>query len=72
MVLGVVYSLRCYLTRRETIFNKAILTRERHDRLQKAAAEAMADSIGEPAVKPEPAEVSGTKDKIAEEKLSKA
>jgi len=42
------------------------------ERLKKAAAEAMADSIGEPAVKPEPAEVSGTKDKIAEEKLSKA
>ena len=40
------------------------------ERLKKAAAEAMADSIGEPDRKPEPAETSGTKDKIAEEKLS--
>jgi hypothetical protein len=40
------------------------------DRLKKAAAEAMADNIGEPARKPEPAETVGTKDKIAEEKLS--
>jgi len=38
--------------------------------LKAAAAEAMADSIGEPGVKPEPAEISGTKDKVAEEKLS--
>src|ERR1700709_786391 len=40
------------------------------ERLKKAAAEAMADSIGEPTRKPEPAETVGTKDKIAEEKLS--
>jgi hypothetical protein len=40
------------------------------ERLKKAAAEAMADNIGEPARKPEPAETSGTKDKIAEETLT--
>ena len=40
------------------------------ERLKKAAAEAMADSIGEPARKPEPAETSGTKDKVAEEVLT--
>ncbi|CAG8953723.1 hypothetical protein HYFRA_00006612 [Hymenoscyphus fraxineus] len=40
------------------------------ERLKKAAAEAMADSIGEPARKPEAAETVGTKDKIADEKLS--
>lgn len=40
------------------------------ERLKKAAAEAMSDSIGEPARKPEPAEVVGTKDKIADQKLS--
>ncbi|KAH6724685.1 hypothetical protein BKA61DRAFT_588935 [Leptodontidium sp. MPI-SDFR-AT-0119] len=40
------------------------------DRLKKAAAEAMNDSIGEPTRKPEAAETSGTKDKIAEEKLA--
>lgn len=40
------------------------------ERLKKAAAEAMADNIGEPELKPEPAETSGTKDKIAEEKLT--
>ena len=40
------------------------------ERLKKAAAEAMADSIGDPARKPEPAEMSGTKDKIAEETLT--
>jgi len=40
------------------------------ERLKKAAAEAMADNIGEPVRKPEPAETSGTKDKIAEEKLA--
>lgn len=39
------------------------------DRLKKAAAEAMADSIGEPARKPEASETVGTKDKIADEKL---
>ncbi|CZT40112.1 related to CUE5 Protein containing a CUE domain that binds ubiquitin, which may facilitate intramolecular monoubiquitination [Rhynchosporium secalis] len=39
------------------------------DRLKKAAAEAMNDSISEPARKPEPAEIAGTKDKTAEEKL---
>jgi hypothetical protein len=40
------------------------------ERLKKAAAEAMADNIGEPARKPEPAETVGTKDKIADEKLT--
>ncbi|KAL2076124.1 hypothetical protein VTL71DRAFT_1067 [Oculimacula yallundae] len=40
------------------------------DRLKKAAAEAMNDSISQPARKPEPAETVGTKDKIAEEKLA--
>src|SRR4051812_2950557 len=40
------------------------------ERLKKAAAEAMADNIGEPAKMPEPAETIGTKDKIADEKLS--
>lgn len=40
------------------------------ERLKKAAAEAMADSIGEPARKPEPTETVGTKDKIADDKLS--
>merc|ERR1711939_782832 len=40
------------------------------ERLKKAAAEAMNDSISEPARKPEPAETTGTKDKIAEEKLA--
>lgn len=42
------------------------------ERLKKAAAEAMADSIGEPAVKPEPAETIGTKDKIAEDLTGKS
>lgn len=40
------------------------------ERLKKAAAEAMADNIGESARKPEPAETSGTKDKIAEDALT--
>jgi len=40
------------------------------ERLKKAAAEAMADNIGEPTRKPEPAETSGTKDKLAAEKLT--
>ena len=40
------------------------------ERLKKAAAEAMAENIGEPARKPEPAEITGTKDKIAEDKLA--
>jgi len=40
------------------------------DRLKKAAAEAMNDSISEPARKPEAAEITGTKDKIADDKLS--
>ena len=40
------------------------------ERLKQAAAEAMADSIGEPARKPDPSELVGTKDKIADEKLS--
>jgi hypothetical protein len=40
------------------------------ERLKQAAAEAMADNIGEPARKPEPAETSGTGDKIAEETLT--
>lgn len=39
------------------------------ERLKKAAAEAMADNIGEPARKLEPAETIGTKDKFADEKL---
>ena len=39
------------------------------ERLKKAAAQAMADPIGEPTRRPEPAEISGTRDKIAEEKL---
>lgn len=41
------------------------------DRLKKAAAEAMADSIVEPARKPEAAETSGTKDAVAEELTTK-
>jgi hypothetical protein len=40
------------------------------ERLKKAAAEAMADNIGEPQRKPEPAETVGTRDKIADEKLA--
>jgi len=40
------------------------------ERLKKAAAEAMSDSITEPARKLEPAETSGTKDKIAAEKMT--
>jgi hypothetical protein len=40
------------------------------ERLKKAAAEAMADNIAEPAWKPEPGETTGTKNKIAEEKLT--
>lgn len=40
------------------------------ERLKKAAAEAMADNIAEPTQKPEPAETIGTKDKIADEKLT--
>jgi hypothetical protein len=40
------------------------------ERLKKAAAEAMADNIGEPARKPELAETVGNKDKIADEKLT--
>jgi hypothetical protein len=40
------------------------------ERLKKAAAEAMADSIGEPTRRPEPTEIIGNKDKIAEEKLT--
>lgn len=40
------------------------------ERLKKAAAEAMSDNIVEPMRKPQPAETIGTKDKIAEEKLS--
>lgn len=42
------------------------------ERLKKAAAEAMADNIAEPARKPEPAETRGTKDKVAEELTSKS
>lgn len=37
------------------------------ERLKKAAAEAPADNSGETTAKPEPAETSGTKDKVAEE-----
>ncbi len=37
------------------------------ERLKKAAAEAMADNIADVGVKPESAEISGTKDKTAEE-----
>jgi hypothetical protein len=41
------------------------------ERLKKAAAEAMAEDIGSGSdKKPEPAEISGSKDKIAEEKLA--
>jgi hypothetical protein len=41
------------------------------ERLKRAAAEAMADNIGEPkSRKPEPAETVGNKDKIADEKLT--
>jgi hypothetical protein len=40
------------------------------ERLKKAAAEAMADNIGEPARKPEAAEAIGTKDKVVDEKLA--
>ncbi|KAH8687817.1 hypothetical protein BGZ60DRAFT_425676 [Tricladium varicosporioides] len=40
------------------------------ERLKKAAAEAMADNIGEPVVKPESAETVGTKDKVSDEKLT--
>lgn len=40
------------------------------ERLKKAAAEAMADSIGEPTRRPEPTGIIGNKDKIAEEKLT--
>ncbi|KAL3422460.1 Ankyrin repeat protein nuc-2 [Phlyctema vagabunda] len=40
------------------------------ERLKKAAAEAMSENIAGPATKPEPAEVVGTKDKIAEDKLT--
>ena len=39
------------------------------ERLKKAAAEAMSDNIGETGRKPEPAEVIGTKDKVADQKL---
>jgi len=46
------------------------IKQEDTERLKKAAAEAMAGSISEPARKPEPAEVSGTKDKVAAEKLT--
>lgn len=43
------------------------------ERLKKAAAQAMADNITEtPARKPEPAETSGTKDKLAEELVTKS
>ena len=42
------------------------------ERLKKAAAEAMADSIGGPEVKPEAAETSGNKDKVAEDILNKS
>ena len=42
------------------------------ERLKQAAAEAMSDNIGEPVRKPEPAETTGTKDKEALDKLSKA
>jgi hypothetical protein len=40
------------------------------ERLKKAAAEAMANNIGEPARKPEPAETMGTKDKVSDGKLA--
>jgi len=40
------------------------------ERLKKAAAEAMADDIGEPARKPEAAGTVGVKDKIADDKLT--
>jgi hypothetical protein len=40
------------------------------ERLKKAAAEAMADSIGEPAKKPESVETVSTKDRVADDKLT--
>lgn len=40
------------------------------ERLKKAAAEAMSDSIGEPARKLQETEASGTNDNIADEKLT--
>lgn len=40
------------------------------ERLKKAAAEAMAGDIAEPSQKPEPAELIGTKDKVADDKLT--
>jgi hypothetical protein len=40
------------------------------ERLKQAASEAVADNVGEPARKPEPTEISGTKNKIAEETLT--
>ncbi len=40
------------------------------ERLKKAAAEAMADDISEPARKPEAAETVGTKDRVADDKLA--
>ncbi|TVY81110.1 CUE domain-containing protein [Lachnellula suecica] len=42
------------------------------ERLKKAAAEAMSENIAEPARKPEPAETTGTKDKIAEDLATKS
>jgi hypothetical protein len=56
---------------KERVGGKEVKTDE-SERLKKAAAEAMADTIGGPDVKPEPAEVSGTKDKIAEDLTSKS
>lgn len=56
---------------KERVGGKEIKTDDA-ERLKKAAAEAMSENISEPAQKPEPAETSGTKDKIAEETLAKA
>jgi len=42
------------------------------ERLKKAAAEAMSDTIGGPEVKPQPAETTGNKDKIADDLTSKS
>jgi hypothetical protein len=42
------------------------------ERLKQAATEAQTDKTGDSTKKPEPAETSGTKDKIAEELASKS
>ena len=56
---------------KDRVGGKEIKT-EDAERLKKAAAEAMADNIVEHAQKPEPAETSGTKDKVAEDLATKS